>query len=245
MSARRRRPRLSNQSIIEVNPQKCGGTGNWPMKRSVKWRSPWTAGWPALHRRRRHTRQPRQQPRWALHLAVVLATAVFAASWPTVADAADDGQRSVSTLAPVGSSIPAGDYAAGYSHGVRVVFARAAQEVAEAYFVTERNFEPSLNAITVKRVAPAVALAHPLLSKLVRPASRRQLSAADAFSGHLGASLETASTCGLQFQPPKHEHLRREPFVDGAVDASRPRRCVGTARSPARRWHPDQNRSIC
>ncbi len=211
------------------------------MKRSVKWRSPWTAGWPAPHRRRRHTRQARQQPRWALHLAVVLATAVFAAAWQTVADAADDGQRSVSTLAPVGSSIPAGDYAAGYSHGVRVVFARAAQEVAEAYFVTERNFEPRFNAITVKRVAPAVALAHPLLSKLVRPASRRQLSAADAFSGHLGASLETASTCGLQFQPPNTNtcdvsRLLMVPSMqagpDGALEQLAAQRVAGTPIKP-------------
>ena len=122
-----------------------------------------------------------------------------------------------------------------------MLFARAALEIAEAYFVTERDFEPNLNAITVRRVPPAVVVTSPLLSNLIRPASRRRLAAADAFSGHLEALLETTSTCGLRSLRPNAEICDAtsaplvpslEPAADGALEQHAVQRVVGTPMWP-------------
>ncbi len=122
-----------------------------------------------------------------------------------------------------------------------MLFARAALEIAEAYFVTERDFEPNLNAITVRRAPPAVAVTSPLLSNLIQPASRRRLTPADAFSGHLDELLEISSTCGLRSLRPNAAICAAtsalllpslEPAPDGALEQHAVQRVAGTPMRP-------------
>ncbi|WP_428119939.1 hypothetical protein [Candidatus Poriferisodalis sp.] len=78
---------------------------------------------------------------------------------------------------------------------MRVDFARAALDIGVAYFFAHSRVEPNLNGISISEVPPQPTSDHPLVSRLVAHASRRDLSTVDAFESHLAAMLNDKIPC--------------------------------------------------
>ena len=128
---------------------------------------------------------------------------------------------------------------------IRQAFAQAAFDVGEAYFVTNRYFEPSLNGISVDQVPDVPVSDHPSLRRLVAHATRRTLSPGDAMAGHFAAVLRDQTGCsdersasggaagmwrcgsGYQFRLPTLEGA-----FGGALEFEAGRRTAGTPIGP-------------
>ena len=133
--------------------------------------------------RRPPTMPPKRSSAVLLRLGAlaVLTGALLAAALAPVQSASADASSSRST---------ADDRAS-----IRRAFARAALDVGEAYFMTHRRFEPSLNGIEVDRVPDAAPSNRPPLNRLVSHATRRTLDAGDAMQSHFAALLRNAAGC--------------------------------------------------
>ena len=116
---------------------------------------------------------------------LALAAALLASVLAPIESASADTSRVSET--GEGASTAAGDQAS-----IRRAFAEAAFDIGEAYFVTSRKFEPSLNGISVDHVPAAPLSDEWPLSRLVAHATRRTLATGDAMSSHLAAALREA-----------------------------------------------------
>lgn len=116
--------------------------------------------------------------------ALVLAGALLASVLAPVESASADTSR-VSTKSEHASG-------ADEQASIRRAFAQAAFDIGEAYFVTGRKFEPSLNGISVDHVPDAPLSDEWPLSRLVAHATRRTLATGDAMSSHLAALMREA-----------------------------------------------------
>ncbi len=105
------------------------------------------------------------------------------------------------TAATDGSSV---ELPTDFTTAVRTAYARAVHDVGVAYFTTHRRTEPSLNGLVIDQVPSAPpAGGHPLVSRLVAHASRRDLAPADALESHLASKLINSSPCSIAW-PHRH-----------------------------------------
>ena len=120
-------------------------------------------------------------------VAAVLAVAVLAAVLSTTEGASADtnGSRAVTDT----------------DASIRRAFAQAALEVGEAYHVTHRYFEPSLNGIAVDHVPSVPVSDQGSVSRLVARATRRSLLPGVAMHSHLAAVLRDEVGCVDQGTP--------------------------------------------
>ena len=117
-------------------------------------------------------------------VVLALAAALLASVLAPAESASADTSR-VSTEGESASGV-------GEQASIRRAFARAAFDIGEAYFVTTRKFEPSLNGISVDHVQAAPLSDEWPVRRLVAHATRRTLTTGDALSSHLAALLRDA-----------------------------------------------------
>ena len=166
-------------------------------------------------------------------VVLAVATALLASTLATVESASADARR-------VGTARNITLTAAAEQASVRRAFAQAAFDIGEAYFVTDRKFEPSLNGISVDHVPLAPVSDEWPLSQLVAHASRRTLATGDAMSSHLAAVLRDAgcsddgSAAGVWRCGGKYRFRLPSlgPARNGALELEAAVRSVGTPISP-------------
>lgn len=120
----------------------------------------------------------------------------------------------------------------------RASIRRAALDVGVAYWVIDLKHEPNLNDLSVSYTPTprdSDEAGASVLSRLVSLASRRQLSAADAYQQHLMRLLADDAGCPIRVDPQQCPRLqpwlvpRLDPAADGATELQAGSRTRGTA----------------